>query len=122
MSGLLSVLGLNPYSAVISPSSWRGLKFIVTDITNSLGRNTAIHVYPYGTYPSVEDVGRAPEYMDVRGYLSSPLQAFPEMVYGRSATEGKFRDSLKVLFGEGIFVHPSLGQARMCCINASMAY
>ena len=65
MSGsLLSLLGLSPYAAALSESSWRGIKFIVTDVVNTPQRNIAIHTFPYVQWPYAEDLGTAPEYLD----------------------------------------------------------
>lgn len=83
----------------IQSASFRGIPFQVYMAGGSLGRSTALHVFPNGSAPYPEDLGKAPQFYDVQGFVSGS-----SYMMQRDALEAAFQQP-----GPGTLVHPWYG-------------
>lgn len=83
----------------IQSASFRGIPFQVYMAGGSLGRSTALHVFPNGSAPYPEDLGKAPQFYDVQGFVSGS-----SYMTQRDALEAAFQQP-----GPGTLVHPWYG-------------
>ena len=83
----------------IQAASFRGVPFQVYAAGGSLGRSTALHIFPNGSAPYPEDLGMAPQFYDVQGFVSGS-----SYMAQRDALEAAFRQP-----GPGTLVHPWYG-------------
>lgn len=83
----------------IQAASFRGVPFQVYMSGGELGRSTALHVFPNGSAPYPEDLGKAPQFYDVQGFVSGS-----SYMTQRDALEEAFQQP-----GPGTLVHPWYG-------------
>lgn len=83
----------------IQSASFRGVPFQVYMAGAELGRSMALHVFPNGSAPYPEDMGKAPQFYDVQGFVSGS-----SYMTQRDALEAAFQQS-----GPGTLVHPWYG-------------
>ena len=83
----------------IQSASFRGVPFQVSAASGELGRSTALHVFPNGSAPYPEDLGKAPQFYDVQGFVSGS-----SYMTQRDALEEAFQQP-----GPGTLVHPWYG-------------
>lgn len=83
----------------IQQASFRGVPFQVYMAGGELGRSTALHIFPNGSAPYPEDLGRAPQFYDVQGFVSGS-----SYMAQRDALEAAFQQP-----GPGTLVHPWYG-------------
>ena len=83
----------------IQQASFRGVPFQVYMAGGELGRSTALHVFPNGSAPYPEDMGKAPQFYDVQGFVSGS-----SYMAQRDALEAAFQQP-----GPGTLVHPWYG-------------
>lgn len=86
-----------------SKASWRGIPFFARQVEDQAGRRVQTHVYPGGSEPWSEDLGRQPEPVLLECYIVGPdVNARMEVL--RLAAR---RD------GPGTLVHPTRGAMRL---------
>ena len=83
----------------IQSASFRGVPFQVSAASGEVGRSTALHVFPNGWAPYPEDLGKAPQFYDVQGFVSGS-----SYMTQRDALEEAFQQP-----GPGTLVHPWYG-------------
>lgn len=83
----------------IQSASFRGIPFQVYMAGGSLRRSTTLHVFPNGSAPYPEDLGKAPQFYDVQGFVSGS-----SYMTQRDALEAAFQQP-----GPGTLVHPWYG-------------
>ena len=83
----------------IQSASFRGVPFQVSAASGEVGRSTALHVFPNGSAPYPEDLGKAPQFYDVQGFVSGS-----SYMTQRDALEEAFQQP-----GPGTLVHPWYG-------------
>ena len=83
----------------IQSASFRGVPFQVYMAGAEIGRTTALHIFPNGTAPYPEDLGKAPQFYDVQGFVSGS-----SYMLQRDALEAAFQQP-----GPGTLVHPWYG-------------
>ena len=83
----------------IQQASFRGVPFQVYMAGGELGRSTALHIFPNGSAPYPEDLGKAPQFYDVQGFVSGS-----SYMAQRDALEAAFQQP-----GPGTLVHPWYG-------------
>lgn len=98
-----------PWKADLQPATWRGIQFLVSDITHKAGRRVAIHEYPFAEQPWVEDLGLGPMTFGFEGFLigDDVASQYEEM---KAACDAP---------GPGDLVHPRLGQRHVALVSAS---
>lgn len=80
-------------------ASFRGVPFQVYAAGGELGRSTALHVFPNGSTPYPEDLGKAPQFYEVQGFVSGS-----SYMAQRDALEAALQQP-----GPGTLVHPWYG-------------
>lgn len=90
-------------------ASFRGVPFHVTKVDLTVGRRTVTHEYPQRDKPYVEDIGRATRKLTFTAFVVGDdyIQQVQRLI-GAIETPG-----------EGLLVHPHLGEMRCCLEQAS---
>ena len=91
----------------IQSASFRGIPFQVYMAGGSLGRSTALHVFPNGSAPYPEDLGKAPQFYDVQGFVSGS-----SYMMQRDALEAAFQQPGPGYAGASVVRQPVCGTCR----------
>lgn len=105
----------SPFFESLRRATWRNIPFGVTSTTISLGRKLAVHEYPFVDGVYAEDLGAKGKRWHVQGFL----------VEGGGAYGGKGTLAEQILefwessnqYGNGIFVHPTVGTRPQCALD-----
>jgi prophage DNA circulation protein len=95
------------YLDFVLPASFRGVPFNVLDSSQTGGRKTAVHDYPFKDQPFVEDLGLADKQFGLRGFLFGADCAAQEVAMHAVCGES----------GPGLLVHPSLGPIMVSVVD-----
>jgi prophage DNA circulation protein len=100
------------FIASLSPASFRGVPFGVTESKKTFGRRTAPHEYPFRDTQWDEDLGRRPRLIQIQGFLVSN-----SLIYGGGDVLGQEQKLIAAAetAGPGKLVHPTLGELNVTC-------
>ena len=105
-----------PFFENLQPAKWRNLPFGVSSVSLSLGRKIAVHDYPYSDGVYAEDLGAKGKLFHVMGFIVEGGGAYG----GIGSLRQQIEEFEKVAsqWGDGEFIHPSLGtRSKMCLLN-----
>lgn len=90
-------------------ASFRGVPFFVTKVELTVGRRTVTHEYPQRDKPYVEDIGRATRKLTFTAFVVGDdyIKQVQRLIGAIEAP------------GEGLLIHPHLGEMRCCLEQAS---
>lgn len=99
----------------LQTASWRNIPFGVSSIALSLGRKIAVHDYPYVDGVYAEDLGMRGKIFHIQGFIVEGGGA-----YGRAGTLREQMEAFEQAasqWGDGVFVHPTLGMRPKMCLQ-----
>lgn len=98
-------------------ASFRGLPFGVSSAEMASGRRLAVHEYPFRDTPWAEDIGRATRRITIKGFLVSNSRVYGggDVIAQRLRMVGAAETK-----GDGILVHPTLGQLTVSLSNLTV--
>jgi prophage DNA circulation protein len=112
--GIGGVSGVGTYwKDSLQPASYRGVRFGVLSSAGQFGRRNVVHAYPYRDQVWVEDLGRGPRRVNMRGFLVE------NGAYGGGSVIAQRERMIAAAEtpGEGELVHPTLGRMKVSLVG-----